>query len=254
MAVDYRSWHWQVYSNGASEIILGKAIKQLNLPREEIVVLTKVRYDNTSSTPAVCTKSLGNTQLHFPISRNPGERLWGAQDSDGLGYVNQYGQSRKHIFDAVQQSLKRLQLDYIDVLQCSLPFSFYSPACTVGNRRSLASLMPHFFFLPQAIVLTIMPLSRKWCVLDGIASNCGSIAVIAHNTPHPSFSPALADASASRRCPEGLGPLHWHEFMLGLPMYAPSLQPAHPSALLSLLPANQSIRCRVSATLSSLTS
>jgi aryl-alcohol dehydrogenase-like predicted oxidoreductase len=86
-----------VYSNGASEIILGKAIKQLNLPREEIVVLTK---------------------LHFPVSRKPGELLWGSQDSDGLGYVNQYGQSRKHIFDSVQQSLKRLQLDYIDVLQC----------------------------------------------------------------------------------------------------------------------------------------
>ena len=33
----------QVYSNGASEIVLGKAIKQLNLPREEIVVMTKVR-------------------------------------------------------------------------------------------------------------------------------------------------------------------------------------------------------------------
>ena len=30
-----------VYSNGLSEVILGKAIKQLNLPREEIVVMTK---------------------------------------------------------------------------------------------------------------------------------------------------------------------------------------------------------------------
>jgi aryl-alcohol dehydrogenase-like predicted oxidoreductase len=68
------------------------------------------------------------TQLHFPVSRKPGELLWGSQDSDGLGYVNQYGQSRKHIFDSVQQSLKRLQLDYIDVLQCSLPFPFYSLA------------------------------------------------------------------------------------------------------------------------------
>jgi hypothetical protein len=37
----------QVYSNGASEIILGKAIKQLNLPREEIVVMTKVRYESS---------------------------------------------------------------------------------------------------------------------------------------------------------------------------------------------------------------
>ena len=32
-----------VYSNGLSEVILGKAIKQLNLPREELVILTKVR-------------------------------------------------------------------------------------------------------------------------------------------------------------------------------------------------------------------
>ncbi len=31
-----------MYSNGLSEKILGRAIKQLNLPREEIVVLTKV--------------------------------------------------------------------------------------------------------------------------------------------------------------------------------------------------------------------
>ncbi|PSR70429.1 hypothetical protein PHLCEN_2v13680 [Hermanssonia centrifuga] len=31
-----------VYSNGLSEKILGNAIKQLNLPREELVIMTKV--------------------------------------------------------------------------------------------------------------------------------------------------------------------------------------------------------------------
>ncbi len=31
-----------VYSNGLSEVHLGNAIKVLNLPREEIVVMTKV--------------------------------------------------------------------------------------------------------------------------------------------------------------------------------------------------------------------
>lgn len=198
--------------------------------------MTKVRYD-TPSTPAVCTKSPGNTQLHFPLSRNPGERLWGAQDSDSLGYVNQYGQSRKHIFDAVQQSLKRLQLDYIDVLQCSFPSSFYSLACTVGNRRSLASLMPHFFFSPQAIVLTIMPLSRKWCVLDGIASNRGSIAVVAHNTPPP-FPPLWQMQALHDVVQKG-----WVHY-IGMSscwayqcMHA-SLQLAHRSALISLLPEN----------------
>ncbi|KAI0252105.1 Aldo keto reductase [Lactifluus subvellereus] len=86
-----------VYSNGVSEVILGKAIKQLNLPREEIVVMTK---------------------LHFVVSRNLGDLLWSVDDCDSRGYVNQHGQSRKHIFDSVQLSLKRLQLDYIDLLQC----------------------------------------------------------------------------------------------------------------------------------------
>jgi len=31
-----------IYSNGISEVYLGRAIKALNLPREEIVVMTKV--------------------------------------------------------------------------------------------------------------------------------------------------------------------------------------------------------------------
>ena len=38
--------------------------------------------------------------------------------ADKAGYVNQHGLSRKHIFDSVKHSLERLQLDYIDVLQC----------------------------------------------------------------------------------------------------------------------------------------
>jgi hypothetical protein len=32
----------QAYSNGLSEVILGKAIKKFNIPRDEIVVMTKV--------------------------------------------------------------------------------------------------------------------------------------------------------------------------------------------------------------------
>lgn len=65
-----------VYGNGESEIILGKAIKTLNLPRDEIVVLTKA---------------------WAPVSRDPDTVLWG-QSSDVLDskrYTNQYGLSRK---------------------------------------------------------------------------------------------------------------------------------------------------------------
>ena len=35
-----------------------------------------------------------------------------------MGYVNQHGLSRKHIFESVEHSLRRLGLDYIDLLQC----------------------------------------------------------------------------------------------------------------------------------------
>ncbi|KAJ6474546.1 NADP-dependent oxidoreductase domain-containing protein [Mycena vulgaris] len=85
------------YSNGLSEEVLGRAIKEHKLPRDEIVVMTK---------------------LFLPVSRNPGEALWGATNLDASGYVNQYGLSRKHIFDSVKHSLRRLDMDYIDVLQC----------------------------------------------------------------------------------------------------------------------------------------
>ncbi|RDB25335.1 Versiconal hemiacetal acetate reductase [Hypsizygus marmoreus] len=87
-----------VYSNGLSEIILGKAIKQLDLPRGEIVVMTK----------------LFNT-----VAQAYGTNLFRTGEKpDDIGYVNQHGLSRKHIFEAVKNSLKRLQLDYIDLLQC----------------------------------------------------------------------------------------------------------------------------------------
>ncbi|KAK0473444.1 aryl-alcohol dehydrogenase [Armillaria novae-zelandiae] len=88
-----------VYSNGQSEVILGKAIKQHSLLRDGIVVMTKVFH---------------------PVTRSMNERIPGraAALADYNGYVNQYGLSRKHIFDSVKRSLERLQLDYIDVLHC----------------------------------------------------------------------------------------------------------------------------------------
>ncbi|KAI0761391.1 Aldo/keto reductase [Trametes elegans] len=85
-----------VYSNGLSEIILGNAIKKLGLPRDELVIMTK---------------------LYAPVAPEFGQSTF---DHDPLefGIVNQIGLNRKHIFDGVKASLKRLQLDYIDVLQC----------------------------------------------------------------------------------------------------------------------------------------
>ncbi|EAL22239.1 hypothetical protein CNBC3770 [Cryptococcus deneoformans B-3501A] len=86
-----------MYSCGASEEILGKAIKEIGCPRESVVILTKV---------------------YMPINHNSHKRPPNMPDLDKSGYVNQYGLSRKHIFDSVQASLKRLDLEYIDVFQC----------------------------------------------------------------------------------------------------------------------------------------
>ncbi|KAI0093914.1 aryl-alcohol dehydrogenase [Irpex rosettiformis] len=88
-----------VYSNGLSEIILGKAIKKLNLPRDEIVILTK--------TYSVAARNTDGPNV-FASGVNP----------DEAGYANRWGLSRKHIFESIKGSLERLQLDYVDILQC----------------------------------------------------------------------------------------------------------------------------------------
>ncbi|OCH87255.1 aryl-alcohol dehydrogenase [Obba rivulosa] len=87
-----------VYSNGLSEVVLGRALKKLNLPREEFVIMTKV---------------------YFPVLPTPEDNFFLlGKTPEELGLVNQHGLSRKHIFASIKASLERLQLDYVDVLQC----------------------------------------------------------------------------------------------------------------------------------------
>ncbi len=71
-----------VYVRGAAETVLGRAIT--GLPREQLVIATKV---------------MG--------------RVWDGPLGAGL--------SRKHIFDAMDQSLRRLDVDYVDLYQAHAP-------------------------------------------------------------------------------------------------------------------------------------
>ncbi|KAJ5155370.1 Aldo/keto reductase [Penicillium capsulatum] len=85
------------YSYGGSEEILGKSIKKYDWQRESIVVATK---------------------LFFPVGRNGDKPVrWTAHERNNGGYLNQWGLSRKNIFDSVDASLRRLDVSYIDLLQ-----------------------------------------------------------------------------------------------------------------------------------------
>ncbi|ORY72240.1 NADP-dependent oxidoreductase domain-containing protein [Leucosporidium creatinivorum] len=86
-----------VYSNGDSERIVGKAIKAIGMPRDEVVILTKV---------------------HMVVQKDPKAHPSALKDPNSRDYVNAKGLSRKHIFDSVKASLARMDIEYIDLLQC----------------------------------------------------------------------------------------------------------------------------------------
>ena len=88
-----------IYSGGKSENVIGASIKNLGLPRDEIVLATKVFGRIASPAPESAS----------PAEKAEFERRFKARNISGL--------SRKHIMDAVDASLKRLNLDYIDLYQ-----------------------------------------------------------------------------------------------------------------------------------------
>jgi len=88
----------EAYSAGKAEEVMGRCIKRLDVPRSTLVISTKIFWGAGSipeSFPSACT-------------------------------VNSYGLSRKHIIEGVDASLKRLQLDYVDLLFCHRP-DIYTP-------------------------------------------------------------------------------------------------------------------------------
>ena len=69
-----------VYSRGRSEEVLGRALRDFGVERDQVVVATKAFY---------------------PVKEGPNSR----------------GLSRKHLFDAIDDSLRRLGMDYVDLYQ-----------------------------------------------------------------------------------------------------------------------------------------
>jgi len=76
----------EVYGQGASEIIMGKALKELGWERDSYIISSKV---------------------FFGRKKDP--------------LPTQKGLSRKHIMEACDQALESLQLDYLDLFYCHRP-------------------------------------------------------------------------------------------------------------------------------------
>ena len=146
-----------VYSGGQSETMLGKALKTLGVPREHSIIATKV---------------LGQM---------------------GTG-PNESGLSRVHILNAVDASLKRLQVDYIDLYQihgrdpvtpleetldaldtcvragkvryiglCNLPAWEITKALWISQRRNFASfqsVQAYYSLVGRDLEREIVPLAR----------------------------------------------------------------------------------------------
>jgi aryl-alcohol dehydrogenase-like predicted oxidoreductase len=92
-----------VYAGGVSEQITGQALKNLKVPRENVVIATKVFSDTGTS-------------------------------------ANSRGNSRGHILDGVKASLKRLQVDHIDLYQ----IHGFDPATPIEETvRALDQLVRH---------------------------------------------------------------------------------------------------------------
>jgi aryl-alcohol dehydrogenase-like predicted oxidoreductase len=84
-----------VYSHGRSEEIIGKALKQYNIPRSKVVILSK---------------------CYFGVNLDGKQPPSSQSNYNDRELVNLVGLSRKHVLDAVDQSVARLGT-YIDVLQ-----------------------------------------------------------------------------------------------------------------------------------------
>ena len=84
-----------MYSNGLSEVILGKAIKKFNLPREELVIMTKV-FLIICMLPHACVLTIVMAQVYFPVPAKPSDNIFEAgKKPEDFGIINQKGLNRK---------------------------------------------------------------------------------------------------------------------------------------------------------------
>ncbi|RXW13141.1 hypothetical protein EST38_g12713 [Candolleomyces aberdarensis] len=112
--MSYGSPEWQDWVLGEEESL--KHIKAAYDAGINAFDTANVRFGSFSVSPPA-HHEIG-IDVYSVVKKSHKEPFWQGKELEENGYVNQHGLSRKHIFDSVKLSLERLQLDYIDLLQC----------------------------------------------------------------------------------------------------------------------------------------
>lgn len=98
----------EVYADGQAELVMGNVLKKTGWKRSDLVISTKV--------------------------------FWGGNGP------NDAGLSRKHIMEGTAASLKRLQLDYVDLLFCHRPDKYTPVEETVRAMNDLVNQGKAFYW------------------------------------------------------------------------------------------------------------
>ena len=113
----------EAYAGGKSEEVMGEAIKKFGWKRNDLVISTKIN--------------------------------WGSAFGDNP--VNNGGLSRKHLIEGTEMALKRLQLDYVDLLYCHRPDRNTPIEETVRAMNYLIDQGKTFYWGTVSIILIRFP-------------------------------------------------------------------------------------------------
>jgi len=98
----------EAYADGQAEIVMGNAIKKAGWKRSDLIISTKI--------------------------------FWGGEGP------NDQGLSRKHIMEGAHSSLKRLQMDYVDLIFCHRPDKYTPTEETVWAMNQLINQGKAFYW------------------------------------------------------------------------------------------------------------
>ncbi len=160
-----------VYNDGESERVVGKALGDGR--RQRVVLATKV---------------------HFPMSKDPNDR----------------GNSRRHILQAIEDSLRRLNTEWIDLYQ------IHRPVFDVPQQETLSAL--HDLVRDGKVRYVGCSTFPAWMVMEalGISERDGLVRYVSEQPPYNLLDRRIENELIPLAQRYGLGILPWSPLAMGM--------------------------------------